>query len=79
MKIINGMPPGTSGDTINDEGALANVKKRLQLLYPGRHDLKINAEQELLMVHLNLKLEEATFNSPTASAIPKTALSYAGV
>ena len=79
MKIINGMPPGTSGDTINDEGALANVKKRLQLLYPGRHDLKINAEQELLMVHLNLKLEEATFNSPPASAIPKTALSYAGV
>ena len=60
MKLINGMPAGIADDTWNNEESLANVQKRLQLLYPGRHELKINAEQELLMVHLNLKLEEAT-------------------
>jgi sensor histidine kinase YesM len=79
MKLINGMPASLPLDNTPDESPLANVKKRLQLLYPGRHDLKINAEQELLMVHLNLKLEEATFDCPPASATTKTVLSYAGV
>ena len=79
MKLINGMPAGLHGDKTPDEDLLNNVRKRLQLLYPGRHDLKINAEQELLMVHLNLKLEEATFDSRPASATTKTVLSYAGV
>ena len=79
MKIINGMPAELSGNKNTDEDILANVKKRLQLLYPGRHDLKITAEQELLMVHLNLKLEEATFNTPPASPTNKTVLSYAGI
>jgi len=79
MKLINGLPAELSGNKNPDEDILANVKKRLQLLYPGRHDLKINAEQELLIVHLNLKLEEATFDSQPALATTKTALSYAGI
>ena len=79
MKLINGLPAELSGNKNPDEDILANVKKRLQLLYPGRHDLKIKAEQELLMVHLNLKLKEATFDSQPALATTKTALSYAGV
>jgi sensor histidine kinase YesM len=77
MKLINGLPAGTAGDTVHDDGSLANVKKRLQLLYPGRHDLKINAEQELLMVHLNLKLEEAIQVDQTNIETIKPALSYA--
>ena len=79
MKLINGMPIGTPGDTITDEESLANVKKRLELLYPGRHDLKINAEQELLMVHLNLKLEEPTSEDYGTIETTKTVLSYAGI
>jgi len=79
MKLINGMPAGTTGDTAHDEESLANVQKRLQLLYPGRHDLKINAEQELLMVHLNLKLEEAIPEGQATVEITKTVLSYAGI
>ena len=79
MKLINGMPPGIAGDTAHDEEPLANVQKRLQLLYPGRHDLKINAEQELLMVHLNLKLEEPIPEGQATVETTKTVLSYAGI
>ena len=77
MRLINGMPTGTAGDTINDEDALANVKKRLQLLYPGKHELRINTDQELLMVHLNLNLEETAEEQPTVVEITKPVLSHA--
>ena len=42
----------------------------------GRRELKINAEQELLMLQLNLKLQEATVINPS-SDITNPALSYA--
>jgi LytS/YehU family sensor histidine kinase len=77
MKLINGMPPGIPSDTGKDEPSLANVQKRLQLLYPGRYDLKINAEQELLMVHLNLKLEEATQENQITPGTINNVLSHA--
>jgi sensor histidine kinase YesM len=79
MKLINGMPAGIQGDTAHDEEALANVKKRLQLLYPGRHDLKVNAEQELLLVYLNLNLEEPIAGSHTNVEPIKTVLRNAGI
>jgi LytS/YehU family sensor histidine kinase len=77
MKLINGLPAGITDN--NGNGNLADVQKRLLLLYPERHELKINAEQELIMVHLKLKLEEAALDSPPTSATTKTVLSYAGV
>jgi hypothetical protein len=79
MKLINGMPPEIHGSSVNDVESLANVQKRLQLLYPGRHDLKINAEQELLMVHLNLKLEEPLPEGQATVETTKTVVSYAGI
>jgi LytS/YehU family sensor histidine kinase len=79
MKLINGRPSGMNDDTDNDEQALANVRKRLYLLYPGRYDLKISAEQELLMVYLHLTLEEQTQETNSILQITKPALSYAGV
>ena len=79
MKLINGLAADRAGDIRGDNHSLDNVQKRLLLLYPDRHEVKINEEQELIMVHLNLKLEEATFNSLPASATTKTVLSYAGI
>jgi LytS/YehU family sensor histidine kinase len=79
MKLINGMPAWIPDAIRNNEQSLANVQKRLQLLYPGRHELKINAEQELLMVHLNLKLEEAIQEDQTTFETTKHALNYAGI
>lgn len=77
MKLINGMPAGIVWDKLREEESFANVKKRLLLLYPDRHDLKINAEQELLMVHLNLTLEEPTTGDMATIKTTKTVLSYA--
>ncbi len=71
------MPAGIYDGTAHEEESLANVQKRLQLLYPGRYDLKINAEQELLMVHLNLKLEEPISEGQATVESTKPVLSYA--
>ena len=77
MKLINGLPIGTHDDIINEEDALVNVKKRLQLLYPGKHELRINNEQELLIVYLNLNLEEIAVEKPAVVEITKPVLSHA--
>lgn len=79
MKLINGMPAGIYDGTAHEEESLVNVQKRLELLYPGKHELKINAEQELLMVHLNLKLEESVPEGQSTSESTKNILSYAGI
>jgi len=76
MKLINGMPAGIQDDIHNDEQSLGNVKKRLQLLYPGRHELRINADQELLIVYLNLNLDETEQHEPTSVDITKPALNH---
>ena len=77
MKLINGTHGGLPGDIHNDEQALVNVQKRLQLLYPGRHELRINADQELLLVYLDLNLEENKLGELTAVEITKPALNHA--
>jgi len=44
---------------INNEGiGLVNVQKRLQLLYPGKHLLKIESTDKDYWVHLQVELEE---------------------
>ncbi|MES1219385.1 MAG: histidine kinase, partial [Bacteroidota bacterium] len=68
MKIINGILVGIDEDTSVNNESMINIQKRLNLLYPGKHELKINAEQELLMIHLNLKLEEITQTEQTNTA-----------
>lgn len=50
---------------------LANVEKRLQLIYPGRHTLLIEAEEQVYRVRLSLTLHEdpavagSTIQKPT--------------
>ena len=79
MKLINGIASGIEQETIVNQGNLTNVKKRLELLYPNEYDLKINAEEELIMVHLNLKLEEGSLKDQSEIEPAKTVLSYAGI
>ena len=46
-------------DTSKDESSgigLGNVRSRLTLLYPGRHDLAITTDQSLFSINLTLKL-----------------------
>jgi sensor histidine kinase YesM len=77
LKIINGIPAGIDEDASINSESMINIQKRLNLLYPGRHELKINAEQELLMIHLNLKLEEMTQTEQNITAPSSPILTYA--
>jgi two-component system LytT family sensor kinase len=45
-------------DPDNSGIGLANIKNRLDLLYPNAHDLQITEEDKYYAVHLNLKLDE---------------------
>jgi two-component system sensor histidine kinase AlgZ len=56
--IINSKP--SSNDLIATKGniGLKNVTKRLELLYPGTHELKIVSEQDSYAVYLSLQLHE---------------------
>ena len=62
--LANNKPAPTIGlvksEAIPRNGSigLANVKKRLQLLYPGTHDLTILNEAESFVVALKIKLLE---------------------
>jgi sensor histidine kinase YesM len=77
MKLINGMPAGIIWDKAMEEQSFASVKKRLLFLYPDRFDLRINGEQELLMVHLNLTLEEGTTLEKDIIEATQSVLHYA--
>lgn len=56
FKLINSIDPeGHVAEQMGGIG-LQNVRKRLELLYPDRHELRIMAEEETFMVILTLEL-----------------------
>jgi hypothetical protein len=60
MKLANGILPNNNALQAFSEDGLANVKKRLSLIYPQRHELKINQHREMLTVLLKIQLNEKT-------------------
>jgi sensor histidine kinase YesM len=58
MKLINGVGEAVPAETGFHGIGLQNVRKRLELLYPGRHELKIFREAETFMVTLSISLVE---------------------
>jgi hypothetical protein len=58
MKLMNGTIDSTDKlDTLSNDD-INNVTKRLEFLYPGKHELKMYTEQEISMVLLKINLEE---------------------
>lgn len=57
MKLVNGMMADSYGQPDRPNNQLANVQKRLTLLYPEKHELKIGQEQEMFVVLLKIELE----------------------
>jgi sensor histidine kinase YesM len=55
---------------------LKNVKKRLELLYPGTHELNIVSKPESFFVYLKVQLQETKDYVATNEEI-KTANAYA--
>jgi len=59
MKLTNGMSENIDNQPLPGSNGLANVQKRLTLLYPGKHELKITSEQEMSIVLLTIELSGA--------------------
>lgn len=68
MKLANGMPD-SNRDTLPENG-LANVQKRLTLLYPQKHELKISRELEMLVVLLKIQIGEKPLIEPEQTEHP---------
>ena len=64
FKLINSRDIDAQPTTDSGGIGLQNVKKRLQLLYANRHDLRLVAEDETFMVVLTLELTQ-TVADPT--------------
>lgn len=66
MKLVNGKATGYIKKGESGIG-IENARKRLELLYPERHTLKINHEEDVFVVSLKLKLDKI----PVRSQVPK--------
>ena len=58
MNLSNGKAPDQQELHHRSGTGIRNVKKRLELLYPGRHSLQISDEPEIFTVRLYLELGE---------------------
>ena len=57
MKLMNGVDQERAGmETASPD--IVNVQKRLQLIYPDSHELKMYAEQEIYMTLLRINLND---------------------
>ncbi|WP_207632775.1 sensor histidine kinase [Foetidibacter luteolus] len=66
MKLLNGKPARNAARKPPPGIGIQNVRKRLQLLYPGAHELTIKEEDEMFIVNLKLRLEKRAVK-PTAA------------
>lgn len=57
MKLVNGKSSEIAGSAAAGIG-IENVRKRLELLYPGKHEFTITDEEEVFIVNLRIELEQ---------------------
>jgi len=70
FKVINSREAMPHDDVYIGGIGLQNVQKRLELLYPGRHDLRIVAGEETFMITLALELSpEAVETLPPVAQV----------
>jgi hypothetical protein len=63
LAVSNTTEPGAGGNGLKQEGiGLKNVKRRLELLYPGQHSLDINSLDNRFDVSLELQIAAAHDN-----------------
>ena len=58
MKLTNGISESLAEQSLLSTNGLTNVQKRLSLLYPGIHELRMTTEQEMFIVFLNIRLTD---------------------
>lgn len=69
--LSNSKPPQAINPNNKKGIGLANVQKRLQLLYPGKHFLKIESTSDTYTVHLGVSLQELPESEREYKLIPK--------
>jgi LytS/YehU family sensor histidine kinase len=60
--ISNNKPSAYEAESQKGNIGLKNVRKRLELLYPGAHDLNIVSEQDIHTVQLTMQLENIKYS-----------------
>jgi sensor histidine kinase YesM len=70
MKLINGKARSNNKDASHKGIGIQNVQKRLQLLYPGKHELVITEEEEVFIVNLKIELDPVTKENNRSIAAP---------
>ena len=63
LKLIHGVLTTNSEDG-STSSAISNIEKRLQLLYPGKHELKKYVEHEIHVTHLKIRISENREQQP---------------
>jgi len=58
MRLATGPGSTSIGSAQSQLNGLANVQKRLALLYPERHELRISSEETMHILQLKIQLEE---------------------
>jgi two-component system LytT family sensor kinase len=76
FSVANSRPQEAEPHVKKGNIGLKNVKKRLELLYPGTHELNIICEPESFFVSLKVQLQETKDYATTNEEI-KTATDYA--
>jgi LytS/YehU family sensor histidine kinase len=71
FNLSNSKPIDIPGINNKKGIGLANVQKRLELLYPGKHFLKIESTGDTFNVHLQLNLQQVPVTDHTYKLIPE--------
>lgn len=66
MKLVNSLDPNATPVEGHKGLGLQNVKRRLELLYPGRFSFQVTKEAEIFLVHLKLELDEHASPQPAS-------------
>jgi LytS/YehU family sensor histidine kinase len=70
LELSNSKPPEAGGVSTKKGIGLANVKKRLQLLYPGEHFLETVSTNDSYIVHMEVNMQQLSATAHDYKRMP---------
>ena len=74
LKLISGTSEDNAEQPALQSDGLANVKKRLTLLYPEKHELKVTSEGEMYMLLLKIRLGDGDVTNDVSKEQNQTSM-----